>query len=100
MNRPSWTLALTLAVPSLLAAGCRDSNQSYIGFDAAPDTASSDVRSDGATSETTPGDAARSEVATDAVASETPPSSDAGSDLAADGDAARDDAAPDTEPGQ
>ena len=104
MNRAPWTLSLTLALPLLAAAGCKDSKQDYIGFDAAPDTSASDAKGDGGGTDALAGEANRNDV----LATDVPPAPDAASDASADSDAS-DDASPDgasdgdvadTEPGQ
>lgn len=108
MNRAPWTLSLTLALPLLAAAGCKDSKQDYIGFDAAPDTSASDAKGDGGGTDALAGEANRNDVLDDVLATDVPPAPDAASDASADSDAS-DDASPDgasdgdvadTEPGQ
>jgi hypothetical protein len=94
MKRASWTLSLTLALPLLAAAGCKDSNQNYIGFDAAPDASASDAKGDGGSSDAPAGEANRNDVLNDVLATDTPPAPDAVSDASIDGDASAD-ASPD-----
>jgi hypothetical protein len=77
MNRASWTFALTLALPPLAVAGCKDSNQKYIAFDAASDAPAGDAKSD-VSVDAPRSDANRNDTADDTVASDVPPTADAG----------------------